>query len=71
MIGLGTVGTGTVKVLVEHRRELNLRLGCKLDLKAICSRRIHQKDLSWLPRPMTIVADWRLVGSDRAGVGVV
>ena len=33
VIGLGTVGTGTVKVLLEHGREVERRLGCRLELQ--------------------------------------
>ena len=64
VIGLGTVGTGTVKVLLEHQRELDRRLGCKLELKAICSRSIRGRDLSWLARPVKTTPDWRQVIAD-------
>ena len=64
VIGLGTVGTGTVKVLLEHQREVERRLGCKLELKYICSRTIHQRDLSWLARPVGVTANWREVVGD-------
>src|SRR3989442_6190705 len=61
LIGLGTVGTGTVKVLLEHQREVERRLGCKLELKFICSRSIRKRDLSWLGQPVEITADWKQV----------
>src|SRR5205807_9085031 len=61
VIGLGTVGTGTVKVLLEHWREVERRLGCKLELKFICSRSIRKRDLSWLGQPVEITADWKQV----------
>ena len=64
MVGLGTVGTGTAKVLQEHQREIARRLGCKLEMKVICSRTIHQRDLSWLRGPVEITADWRDVVND-------
>ncbi len=64
MVGLGTVGTGTAKVLQEHQREIARRLGCKLELKVVCSRTIHQRDLSWLRGPVEITADWREVVKD-------
>lgn len=62
VVGLGTVGASTVRVLLEHQREINRRLGCKLDLKAVCSRGIERLDLSWLQRRIQnvkIAADWR------------
>src|SRR5689334_4651044 len=64
VIGLGTVGTGTVKVLLEHQRELERRLGCKLDLRVICSRTIDQKDLAWIKPSVQRTANWRDVVDD-------
>jgi len=70
IIGVGTVGTGTLKVLFEHQREIQRRLGCKLELRTICSRGIHRQDLSWLRQPVRITADWRRVVHD-PGVDIV
>ncbi|HTS71326.1 MAG TPA: homoserine dehydrogenase [Terriglobia bacterium] len=64
VIGLGTVGTGTLKVLVEHQKEIHRRLGCDLRLKVICSRSVHKRDLSWLPRSVRVTADWKEVVRD-------
>jgi homoserine dehydrogenase len=64
VIGLGTVGTGTLKVLLEHHREIERRLGCDLQLKVICSRSVHKRDLSWLPDPVKTTTDWRQVVRD-------
>jgi homoserine dehydrogenase len=64
VVGVGTVGTGTIKALVEHQREVERRLDCTLELKTICSRSIHKKDLSWLGRPVQVTTDWRQVVSD-------
>ena len=64
VIGLGTVGTGTLKVLAEHQREIQRRLGCDLQLKVICSRSVHKRDLSWLRQPIRITADWKQVIRD-------
>jgi homoserine dehydrogenase len=64
VIGVGTVGTGTIKVLTEHQREVERRLGCKLELKTICSRNIHKKDLSWLRQPVEITRNWKTVVGD-------
>jgi len=61
VIGLGTVGTGTLKVLVEHQHEIGRRLGCDLQLKMVCSRTVHQRDLSWLPKTIRHTSDWREV----------
>ena len=64
MIGFGTVGTGTARVLVEHEREVERRLGCALQLKTICSRSIKKRDLSWLRQPVHTTTDWRQVVQD-------
>jgi homoserine dehydrogenase len=64
VIGLGTVGTGTLKVLDEHQREIQRRLGCNLQLKVICSRTVHKRDLSWLRQPVRVTADWKEVVND-------
>jgi homoserine dehydrogenase len=64
VIGLGNVGTGTLKVLAEHQPEIRRRLGCDLKLKVICSRGVHKKDLSWLRPPVKITADWKQVVRD-------
>src|SRR6266404_4888979 len=64
VIGMGTVGTGTIKVLLEHRREIERRLGCDLELKTICSRTIHKRDVSWMGRTVKSTADWKDVVRD-------
>jgi homoserine dehydrogenase len=64
VIGLGTVGTGTVKVLAEHQREIQRRLGCKLELKTICSLGIRHKHVAWLRQPLKVTQDWREVVRD-------
>jgi len=64
VIGLGTVGTGTLKVLAEHRGEIQRRLGCDLQLKVICSRSVHKRDLSWMHQPVKLTSDWKQVIHD-------
>jgi len=64
VVGLGTVGTGTVKVLVEHQGEIRRRLGCKLELKTICSLGIRQKDVAWVGGRVKTTEDWHEVLRD-------
>ncbi len=64
VVGLGTVGTGTVKVLAEHQREIQRRLGCKLELKTICSLGLRKKDVSWFGRQVKTTVDWHEVVRD-------
>jgi homoserine dehydrogenase len=62
VVGFGTVGRGTVKVLQEHEREVERRLGCRLELKTVCD--IQVKDVSWLGRSVEISRDWKQVIAD-------
>ncbi len=62
LIGLGTVGTGTAKVLSEHQHEVERRLGCRLELKAVCD--VRQKNYSWLGRHVRVTSDWKQVVRD-------
>jgi homoserine dehydrogenase len=64
VIGLGTVGTGTLKVLVEHQGEIRRRLGCGLELKAVCSLDVHRQDLSWLGQSVKRTSNWKQVIRD-------
>src|SRR5436309_4158335 len=64
LIGVGTVGTGTIRVLVEHRREIERRLGFRVELKKICSRSIHKKDISWIGQAVETTTDWKQVVRD-------
>ncbi|MGH9405942.1 MAG: homoserine dehydrogenase [Terriglobia bacterium] len=66
MIGLGTVGTGALRVLLEHRREIERRLDCRLELKALCSRSIRQRDFAWLRQPVSLTTNWKEVVRDPA-----
>ncbi len=61
IVGVGTGGAGTIKVLQEHGPEIERRLGCRLQLKMICSRGIHQKDLSWIKDKVALTSDWKEV----------
>ena len=62
IVGFGTVGSGTAKVLLEHHHEVERRLGCRLELKTVCD--VLKKDLSWLPRSVEVVFDWKRVIAD-------
>ena len=64
LIGLGTVGTGTVKVLLEHQHEVERRLGCRLELRTVCSRTIHKRDISWIGPAVRTTTDWKEVVHD-------
>jgi homoserine dehydrogenase len=62
IVGFGTVGSGTAKVLLEHQYEVERRLGCRVELKTVCD--VLKKDLSWLPRSVEVISDWKQVIAD-------
>ncbi len=62
IIGFGTVGSGTARVLLEHQHEVERRLGCKLELKTICD--VQRLSLPWLPKSVKITSDWKKVIAD-------
>jgi homoserine dehydrogenase len=45
IIGLGNVGSGTLDILAENSRDIALKLGFPLRVRALCSRRIADKSL--------------------------
>src|SRR5215813_5926852 len=47
-LGFGTVGSGAVRILQEHRDEIIGRLGSGYRVKAICSPSINSRDTSWV-----------------------
>lgn len=62
IVGFGTVGTGTAKVLLEHQHEVERRLGCRIELKTICD--VQKLHLPWLPRTVRVTPDWKQVIAD-------
>ena len=66
LLGLGTVGSGVVKVLLSHGAEMQERAGCRLTLHAIAeadmTRAREGLDLKRLP----LVPDAALVLDDPA-----
>lgn len=47
-LGFGTVGSGAVRILQEHKNEISARLNVDLKIKAICSPSIINRDSSWV-----------------------
>ena len=43
IIGLGNVGSGTLAILAENGEQIDLKLGFRLRVKAVCSRHAEQK----------------------------
>ncbi|HUQ93781.1 MAG TPA: homoserine dehydrogenase [Bryobacteraceae bacterium] len=70
IVGLGNVGMGTVAILAENAAEIALKLGFRLQVKAVCSRGVHEKAI---PESLGIVhktANWRELVAD-PGIHVV
>lgn len=63
IVGLGNVGSGTLEILLSNAKQIEEKLGFKLNLKAICSRGIASKMLPELPADCLKTDDWRQVVS--------
>ncbi len=62
IIGLGNVGAGALDILAENARDIALKLGFPLEVRAVCSRGDRPQD--HLPRPSPPrckTANWREV----------
>jgi homoserine dehydrogenase len=59
IIGFGTVGSGTARILIEHREEIRRKAGMEIEIAAVCSRKIAAADTGFLPATVRRVADWR------------
>ncbi len=61
LIGLGNVGSGTLRILTENADSIAAKLGFRLNVRAVCSRGVAKLSLPPL-RPDTLVtSDWREV----------
>src|SRR5512141_2346839 len=63
IVGLGNVGMGTIAVLTENAKQISLKLGFELKIKAVCSRGIASKELPAQLKNCFRTADWREVVS--------
>src|ERR1051326_5833368 len=61
IIGLGNVGSGTLDILAENARDIALKLGFPLHVRAICSRGISQKTFASAFDSALKTTDWREV----------
>lgn len=61
IVGLGNVGTGALTILTENAEAIAEKLGFHLQVAAVCSRGVQDKDLSFLPNWVLKTADWREV----------
>jgi homoserine dehydrogenase len=61
IVGLGNIGRGTIAILAENAQQIELKLGFRLRVKAICDRRIEQKPIPQSLGPIFKTNDWRQV----------
>ncbi len=64
ILGFGTVGSGTVDILLKHREVIEQRLGSELMVKAICSPSIFRRNTSYLPPETLLTTDPEAVVND-------
>jgi len=63
IVGLGNVGSGTLRILVENADQIALKLGFQLRVKAICSLEVHTQKLPERLGDVLKTTDWREVVS--------
>lgn len=63
IVGLGNVGMGTIAVLTENAKQISLKLGFELKIKAVCSRTVHTRELPPQLKNCFRTDDWREVVS--------
>ena len=59
IIGLGNVGSGTLKILAENGDRIAGKLGFRLNVKAVCSRGVATKELPAGLEGAIRTSDWR------------
>jgi len=59
IVGLGNIGRGTATILAENAEQIELKLGFRLRVKAICDRRIEQKPIPESLGSVFKTKDWR------------
>lgn len=64
VVGLGNVGSGTLTILAENAAEIRQKLGCRLEVAALCSRGIASRVLPEAFRSVRKTTDWREVVND-------
>jgi homoserine dehydrogenase len=70
LIGLGNVGTGTLRILTENADSIAAKLGFRLNVRAVCSRGVAKLTLPPLGPDTLVTTDWREVVS-HPGVQII
>ena len=61
IIGLGNVGAGALDILAENARDIALKLGFPLEVRAVCSRGVAHKQIPAAFASALKTANWREV----------
>jgi homoserine dehydrogenase len=61
IVGLGNIGTGTMTIFAENAEQIDLKLGFKLRVKAVCDLLIEQKTIPESLGPVLKTTDWHQV----------
>ncbi len=63
IVGLGNVGMGALAILAENAAQIDLKLGFRLRVTAVCSRTVESKAVPEALGPVLKTRDWREVVS--------
>lgn len=61
IVGLGNIGTGTMTIFAENAAQIELKLGFRLRVKAVCDLLLDQKTIPDVLGPVFKTKDWRQV----------
>ena len=62
LLGFGVVGSGTMQLLKQQKRDIEARVGCPVNVIWICSRKL--KKSKWIDKSIKQTTKWRDVIAD-------
>ncbi len=63
IVGLGNVGMGALAILAENQAQIDIKLGFRLRVTALCSRTVETKPIPEALGPVLKTRDWREVAT--------
>jgi homoserine dehydrogenase len=70
VIGFGTVGSGVVKLFLENQKEIEKRLGFKLQLKKIAEKTMQSKEGVIVPKDMLVADAYEIINDPEIDIVV-
>jgi len=70
VVGLGNIGGGTLRILAENADQIELKLGFRLRVKAVCDLLIDSKEIPEQLGEVERTNDWRKLATD-PGIDIV